>query len=80
MIRAAELPPEEDHFCFLWILYCRYIACPPSGRPTTGCRHVIKLLATGQQVALGTILLATCYRGLADAVLSPAFESMPGTL
>ena len=52
-------PTLQEHVSFLWVLICRFIFCPASGKPSLEHLTLARALAAGNSYALGAIFLGS---------------------
>lgn len=76
---AHKLSLEEKHIAFLYCLLNKCVFCPSGGKLDQGILHWPYDMHYRKKVALGTILLGTCYRLLSVVVSNHPFTYVPRT-
>ena len=65
---VIEIPYTIEHVEFLWVLLCRCVFFPTSGKPSMEYLPLAKTLALGLPYALGTLLVASVYQVMSKYV------------
>ena len=71
-------PTPQEYVSFLWVLICRFIFCPPSGKPSTEHLTLARALASGNSYALGAMFLGSLYYHLDKCVSEEPFSKIGG--
>ena len=77
---VTRVPSTANHVEFLWVLLCRYVFFPRSGKPAMEYLSLAKTLALGRPYALGTLLLALVYQAMSKYVFNESYHKFGGAL
>ena len=76
----TKIPSTVEHVEFLWVLLCRYVFCPNSGKPSIEYLPLAKTLALTQPYPLGILLLASIYQAMSKYVSDEPYHRTSGAL
>ena len=77
---STRIPSIKEHIEFLWVLLCRFVFFPHSGKPSMKSLPLAKALAIGLPYALGTIFLVSLYHSMGKCVIEVPYHRIGGAL
>ena len=77
---VTGVPSTVEYVEFLWVLLCRYVFFPSSGKPVVEYLPLAKTLALGRPYALDTLLLASVYQAISKYVSDEPYHKVGGAL
>ena len=74
------VPSTIEHIEFLWVLLCRFVFFPHSGKPSMDHLPLIRAFAIGRPYALGTIFPASLYQSMGKYVTEVPYNRVKSPL
>ncbi|XP_075478287.1 uncharacterized protein LOC142519228 [Primulina tabacum] len=73
-------PTSEERISFMWVLICKYLFCPSSGKPTMEYLALARSLSAGNVHGLGVMFLGSLYHWLNVAVNEVPLSRLNGVM
>ena len=77
---SSGIPSIKEHIEFMWVLLCRFVFFPHSGKPFMDYHPMARALAIRWPYALGTIFLASLYQVMGKYVIEVPYHMVGGAL
>ncbi|XP_075496156.1 uncharacterized protein LOC142533314 [Primulina tabacum] len=73
-------PISEERISFMWVLICKYLFCPSSGKPTMEYLALARSLSVGHVHGLGVMFLGSLYHWSNVAVNDAPLSKLSGAM
>ena len=75
----TRVPSIIEHIEFLWVLLCRFVFFPYSGKPSMEYLPLVRAFAIGWPYAFGTIFLAFLYQAMGKYMTEVPYHRVGGS-